>query len=31
MTDHALSAPTLFSPKSNGPNIDNQRQADHWG
>ena len=26
-----LSAPTLFSPKCNGPNIDNQRQADHWG
>jgi hypothetical protein len=26
-----VSAPTLFSPKSNGANVDNQRKADRWG
>jgi hypothetical protein len=25
-----VSAPTLFSPKSNGANVDNQRKADRW-
>jgi hypothetical protein len=27
----ALTAPTLFSPKSNGPNVDNQRQGGSLG
>jgi hypothetical protein len=26
-----LTAPTLFSPKSNGPNVDNQRQGGSLG
>jgi len=27
----SLTAPTLFSPKSNGPNVDNQRQGGSLG
>jgi len=26
-----VTAPTLFSPKSNGPNVDNQRQGGSLG
>jgi len=27
---HKISAPTLFSAKSNGPNVDNQRKVGRW-
>jgi hypothetical protein len=27
----SVSAPTLFSAKFNGRNVDNQRKADRWG